>query len=268
MANASNAVADARSSLGSQAQQATNYAQNTFNKFASDPGAAAKKALNGTTPSVAQFQTYAQQAQQQAEKAVSSTYNQARQNVEQSVASQYQQTKSAIGEYANSTVAAAQNKAANVANSVTNSITNSSTYQSATAAANNAKQQFGGVLNAANKTLQNVSASSAYPSTTTPNPYVVPGPAINGAANRFTPTPSASTVPSTPASNYNIPPTNNGPAFRTATPFLPGSTQQFRGAQTTRKANIELASADVPASSDEHLVLAVGDVSQFPRTLR
>ena len=266
VSGATNAVADARASLGSQAQQATNYGQNTFNKFANGVSSTVKntvKSTVGATPSVAQFQTYAQQAQQQAEKAVANTYNQSRQNVEQSVSSQYQIAKSTVGEYANTTVAGAQNTAANVANT----ITNSSTFQAATNAASSAQKQLGGVLNSASNAFQNVSAS-AYPTTKTPNPYVVPGPAIKGSGTRFSPAPSASSAPSAPPSNYNIPPTNNGPAFRTATPFLPGSTQSFQGAQTTRKVDVELASANAPVASDDQLVLAVGDAFQFPRTLR
>ena len=161
---------------------------------------------------------------------------------------------------------------------------------------NNAQQQIAGtaanaINNAVNNTLQNVSApmqSGAYPATTTPNPYVVPGSAIKGAINRITPQmmgqpAAATTTPTAPPSNYNIPSNNNGgPAFRTATPFLPGSTQSFQGAQTTHKPNVKLASAEsvkadgqvqqavatANAPADQQLVLAVGDQYQFPRTLR
>ncbi len=286
---AGNANAAAQS-LSAQAGQATNAVANQFNQFAKNATNAvqnkASNSLNNAAgniqqQAVGQFQTYAQQAQQKAEQAVTNTYGQAKQNLEQSVASQYQQAKNAVGQYANSAVNAAQNQASNFAGSVANSVSNNSTFQSAAAALGNAQQKFAGATSTANRAMQNVSAPMApsYPSTTTPNPYVVPGSQIKGAANRFSPQqmnqPSATSNPAAAPSNYNIPPATDGPAFRTATPFLPGSTQSFQGAQTTtRKPNLQsptvkLASATSEATeTDEQLVLAVGDKYQFPRTLR
>lgn len=210
--------------------------------------------------------------------------------VEQGVVSKYEQAKSAASNYANSAI----NNATQQAGSMLNSATNNGGQQPVVAAAqdllNNASDGLSQAAttaqgyvdagqNAVNNVMQNVSNSAQtppvqYPSTSTPNPFMNPPRALAPQASSVTPPPAASSYNVTP--NYNTapnfaPPANTTPPpsiQRDTAPFLPGSTKSYQGTTVVRKQEIELASAAPSTAAREPLVLAVGDPTQFPRSLR
>lgn len=282
---AQNKIDSAKSAANETLNAATskyNNAVATASEYANGFGA-----TKGSTPAATTTQNPVSNMQKQVGGQIQSYAQQAKSSFEQSAASTYEQAKTTAGQYATATADTIRKDAQSMANTVANS----ETVKSATSTANNfinsARNSIGnastavgnaanGIGQSAQNVMQTVSAQAptSYPSTATPNPFVVSG---NAARN---------SNPAAPTGNTVAPPSFQSPAFqspvqtpattappttiqRSTTPFRPGSTSTFKGAMTTKKQAVELASANAtPSPSDEHLVLAVGDQYQFPVTLR